>query len=129
MIFYHKTDKEIENLSPDYLVEKFDTYIGIEKINKKLNTDNLSDSLLKWISLWGNNKNKVLTIFIFVHTLRGKELSLITEYFTHYTDIQIKSNEHKSEYTGLHPTLNNFIKKWLSTDSNKRHYKLINILY
>lgn len=113
--------------SPDYFLEKWDKYIGIEPPFKYSLESELVD---KYNNSWvvpDNIKNKLSPILEFVfeinnHSIWKQSPSTIIDIFSKYFNFEdIK----ESDYNGLHKIVQIELEKW--KENNSRDYNLIKL--
>lgn len=130
--FHIGMDTDWRKQSPDYIMEKWNSYIGKIPQNKDIRFDN---SINQWVENWRitqKNWNEMKEIVKFLSLLNNKpilewSLSEILDLFKQTTGLSfedINSNYHN----GLHPIIYKQMVIWLNFEVNKRHYKLVQIL-
>jgi hypothetical protein len=130
--FHIGMDTDWRKQSPDYIMEKWNSYIGKIPENKNIIFD---DSINEWIKDWKINKktwNEMKEIVKFLSLLNNKPIlewsfSEILDLFKQITGLSFE--DINSNYqNGLHPIIYKQMVIWLNYKVNKRHYKLIQIL-
>jgi hypothetical protein len=109
-------DSSVMKSSPDYIMEKYNKFIGVST------NDSIEgfDSFNEYIKIWGEGSNKVKNQVIFLHLFevyskRIIDISNIIDYFERYIgSINKVSGE---EISGLHTKLEMIIKSWINTKS------------
>lgn len=130
--FHIEMDTDWRKQSPDYIMEKWDSYISKTPKSKDIRFDN---SINKWVETWKIKQktwNEMKEIVKFLSLLNSKSLSEwtlseILDLFTEITSLSVE-DINSNYYNGLHAIVYSEMVKWLNFEVNKRHYKLIQIL-
>lgn len=134
--FHSDSDIDILHISPKYVMEKWNAYIGV---NVKediyvyyLNDDTLIYKLRLWANTWSNEDESVLKIYSYILAINQKSIS--NESFNiSFLIAEIKKiidvNKIQSElYNNLHPLINRNIDMWMERKANARYIKLSELL-
>lgn len=128
------------NENPDYILEKWNNYIGEKPKHKNINADS---QIKDWINIWQVEQRqwfelKEISKFLSILNTRSFNtnykrlywtLPELIEEFEGVTGIDIKKIENKKGLiNGLHEITNQKMFKWIDLEVNKRHYKLLQIL-
>lgn len=120
------------NQSPDYILEKWDNYIGQKpKVLIYHNKPNYRE----WVRKWNPSEEeiyKLRTILYFVckinkKSIRRLQLSELLDHFTSITRIEIEDVNNRI-YNNLHELVKQKINFWIDFKENKREYNLLQIL-
>lgn len=134
----------LENTSPDYLLEKWSKYIGVQKFKNNLEfktrgnmvsiimtigEDDMFnlESLEKWKRRWYIKNDDELLINIYLFTTINKSkidwtLSEIIEIFE--KNVAKIDDINGSEYVNLHKVISNIVDEWFLVPVNNRDFKL-----
>lgn len=123
--FHRCSDINFLYQSPDYIMEKWDKYIGIRPDFNNINFNcNEEIKINEYYNIWGDSFiNKKIILFIFRMNNSNFLPSNIIDIFEETTGID-KSNITTDKYLHLHTNLIAFKNKWLETTVIKRDYKL-----
>jgi hypothetical protein len=121
--------------SPDYVIEKWDKYIGIAPTF----TPRLSNRYLSWCDLWKfteinvrDSKYQMSSIIEFIRFINTRgifawSLSELIDEFEKITGIDVCEIK-TDRYNGLHDLIKIKVEEWKSKEINLREYKLLKIL-
>jgi hypothetical protein len=126
--FHKDSDISLHGVSPGYITEKWNIYIGTGVVNFKYD---LNDPYLApWKETWNVTDEEILTIYQFILDMNKKDvhktrLSTLISLIKSLIDVNKIS---ESSYNGLHPMLKDNLDRWLKTKENQRLLKLSLVL-
>jgi hypothetical protein len=155
-LFHIENDNNWKSLNKDYILEKWNNYIGVMPVkNPSLSYKNIKDlyrnflrnpdrvnnemfkqiknleNILYWAERWGIDKyDDVKEIIYFIIKLNEKKLkdSSISDFILIFEEsIGSIKDINKVPYNNLHQLIRSYIDYWLEIPKNKRDYNL-NIL-
>lgn len=114
--------------SPDYIVEKWDKYIGVNPTIRK-ESPMIESYFQKWRKgdIWSVDFDKLESILSFLIAINKRAIScfhvsdLIRIFEEYIGDVDLINNK---PYDNLHALIKKEVIKWLNTTENKRDYKL-----
>lgn len=128
-------DFGIQSISPDYLEEKYDFFIGVDVTKPRLDSepDKYLTTLDIYQNRWGACNDKIKTILRYIFEIcqcvenRNLKLSNMVNIFNKYIGDSDKISNNKLAINGLHPvTRTKVLEPFLK--NNIRHLKLLAIL-
>lgn len=126
--FHKSSDINLHGLSPGYIIEKWNKYIGADVVKFKYD---LNDPYLApWKKTWNVSDEKVLTIYQFILHMNKKDIHQVrlNDLISLIKPLIDVNKINDSSYNGLHPLLKENLDKWLELKENQRLLKLSLIL-
>jgi len=136
--FHKQCDINWVKESPDYIIEKWNKYIGTEAISNLFDLESLSPTTKQWIKNWNVSDSKfhemkeIVYLLNIINTkailipfnnlnIRQCNLEDLIDEFSKVIDIE-KVN--KEFYNHQHALVRREVVKWLNIKENKRAYNL-----
>lgn len=114
--------------SPDYILEKWDKYIGVSPTKKK-DDSTIDFYFKKWLKndQWNIDFDKLESVIVFLDSINKRSINYwtVSDLIRIFEECIGDVNDINEEsYDSLHSLLKKEIVKWLNTTENKRDYKL-----
>jgi len=131
--FHSQLDCELKNQSPEYIMEKWNKYIGFEiQDNSKINGSQIIGKF--YLDRWGQSQyisyDEFSTIYNYLEPISNYDLSelrleMIVDYFRKFVgDLEMINAD---IYNNLHPLKLEAVNKWLEIPQNKRYLRLMTL--
>lgn len=133
--FHRDADNPFFGQSPDYIMEKWNKYIGIRPIKKypieivERTEYSFFNNMEDWISIWTPDLDFIpIEIIVFLSKLNNKSIgawrvSSLVDAFEESTGIKI--SDISNSYDNLHKLLVDFMEDWINHPVILRDYNLV----
>lgn len=127
--FHKNMDGHYYEQSPDYILEKWDKYIGVTPTKKK-DVPLIENYHKKWISkddIWDLDFDKLDSVIGYLDSINKRSIHhwSVSDLIRIFEECIGDVNEiNDSPYDSLHALIKRQIVNWLNTTVNKRDYKL-----
>lgn len=132
-IIFHMEDEDIVDLSPKYIMEKFNRYVGIPF--SELKAPHFSNNIKElefvndYMEQWKRSEYiyQVIPIFLYIlHVNRNVNIKSFFQKFKKYiTDDLEKINKNNDHKWGLHPNLREYMDSIIHNYNDPRYMKLL----